>query len=466
MVEKLNINEFIRKVSFLSCHKFKLDIPKNENENDLVHINDLMALSDGEFVETVYRKILRRAADSEGKSGKVRDLESNSRTRLDILNELKSSDEAKNYKEVVILGLGDIETHVTRYDVSFNDFIVKTEFSEFEFSLLLDYLNAKHAKHSQWLSDNEGLVFDLLEHDSIDFIFLTYKILLQRDPDIGGFTDYIASFDNSYVSKINIIYNFSKSDEYQATQVAIKDFSLKEISNLDSPEQISFDLNSEFESLHHFLHLRNETCRLDTLSIESLIDQNILCFMYLLMEKLHIPFSERLGYFNAYISQLMRKEKTKIDIIYQLINERDLASVIMGVPTSDQSGSLLSNFYSTSDLNSSMMQDIFGKNAFSNATNLDMQSNNIYHRLNQESSQKEIYSRCKDKLLADVNINTEAPSLNDELYSLTKCIRESATKTDIETLNDFMKGFIEHIDLMAEVLVDHENKMSDWETSA
>ena len=462
-MEKLNIDEFIRKVSFLSCHKFKSDIPKNENESDLVHINDLMALSDDEFIESVYRKILRRAADAEGKLGKVQDLADNSRTRLDILNELKSSDEAQNYKEVIILGLGGSESQVTSYEIDFDDFIVKKEFSEFEFSLLLDYLNEKHAKYSQWLNENEGLVFDLLEYDSIDFIFLTYKILLQRDPDFVGFTDYIANLDNSYVSKIEIIYEFSQSDEYQYASITIKDISLKEISKLDSPEQISFDLGSEFASLHHFLHLRNKDFQLAEMSVSRLADQNTLCFMYLLMEKIHIPFSERLKYFNRYIPKIMRKEITKIDVIYQLLHELELVSVNLGASFLENATPLLSSFYGEDTPAISRMMDMLGKNIFSNATDQDVQANNIYYRLNQESLQQNIYQRCKDQLLAGPNASNKPSSLTEELYLLTKCIGDSATKDDIAGLNSFLENFIDHVDLMAEVLVDHENKMNDWE---
>ena len=461
-MDKLNINEFIRKVSFLSCHKFKLDIPAAEIEDGLLHINDLMALSDDDFVESVYRKILRRVADAEGKQGKLADLESGSRNRLDILDELKSSDEAKNYKEVVIVGLGEQNHQVMNYNSGLDEFIIKNKFSDFEFTLLLKYLNVKHFKSSEWLVNNEGLVFDLLEFDGLDFIFLTYKVLLQRDPDHAGFSDYIANFDNSYISKIEIIYEFSQSGEYNESPVVIKDLSLKEIGSFESPEEISFDLNSQFESLHHFLFLRNEKFQLDSITIENLVNQNILCFMFLLMEKFSIPFSERLGYFNQYIPQILRKEKTKIDIVYLLINERDLCRVDIGVSFSNNAGSLLTSLYNEGG---AVMVDMLGKDVFCNATKQDAQTNNIYYRLSQEAVEKDIYKRCKDQVLEISSTVSESPSLNEELYSLTNCIKESATKSDIEALNGFMKGFIEHIDLMAEVLVDHENKMSDWEAN-
>lgn len=467
LVEKLKINEFIRKVSFLSSHKFKLDIPINENENHLVHINDLIALSDEEFIETAYWKILKRVADPEGKIGKILDLKNNSRSRLDILDELKSSDEAKNYKEIVILGLGDVETHITRYDVSFEDFIEKTEFSEFEFSLLLDYLNAKHTEHSQWLIDNEGLVFDLLEYDSIDFIFLTYKMLLQRDPDFEGFTDYITDFDNSYISKIIIIHDFSQSDEYKNSRVVIKDLSIKDIGDYDSPDQISLDLSVRFESLHHFLYLRNKDCQLDTLSIEKLASKNTLCFMFLLMEKIKIPFSERLEYFNRYIPQVMGKEKTKVDIIYQSINDRYLVSEDSGISLSNHPNDLLSRFYNEDDATTLILMDMLGKNIFLNATKQDAQTNNIYYQLSQKSLRKDFYQRCKDQLFKDSSTTstaTKVSSLTEDMYSLTKCIDDLSTKNDINTLKDFVGDLIKHVDFIAEALIDHESKISDLES--
>jgi len=407
MSDELNFFSFLKKIEFMLGTQQNLqDI--NLTSIELYHMNEFHNLDKYKFIDKMYNIILQRMSDEKGKAEKIAELDSG-KQRKDIVLEMIHSEEGQNHKDQYsFLGLN--KAHFTFIS---EQLLYQTSYNEIEFNLLIDFFNSKHQKIS------ENNILFLLQYSGLEFIFLSYKIIYKRTPNLEEFNKNLQGI-YSFEDKITKIYNFSHTKEAKEKKNILRNVNGKPLLSYSSSNDITLENLSE-EVYHILQYHYNITLKLSNYTFRNIFLFKDLEVMILLSKLTLDPFRV----FQYIIIEIYKNKKNLVELFYDSFITK-----------------LLKKEY--------VILDFYNQNISQNSSNTHLLRNLQAHISFKESLN-----------IAYINeYNIKLNHKDNEISVLINYMKQLVSKKHIDTILQRDEQLLERVDTLEEILKEHEELFS------